>query len=138
MVTERTSGLRQLVGAYHGWTYDLKGRLVAVSPLGRPQGCRSLLLRRREVDLRETRSGIWCGIVFINLLGPDTEGWGGETRMAGAMAASGRTTLHRSSGRRQAGIVSLWSNVKTFSTQYGDRIFHLGCHGPRVFEKYLC
>jgi choline monooxygenase len=69
VVTERASGLQQLVGPYHGWTYDLKGRLAAASYWDGRKDADLSPLRGRDVDLKEIRSGIWCGIVFIDLSG---------------------------------------------------------------------
>jgi choline monooxygenase len=69
VVAERASGPERLVGPYHGWTYDLKGQLAATPYWDGHKDADLSQLRRRGVDLKEIRSGIWCGIVFINLSG---------------------------------------------------------------------
>jgi phenylpropionate dioxygenase-like ring-hydroxylating dioxygenase large terminal subunit len=69
VVAERASGLQQLVGPYHGWTYDLKGRLIEAPYWDGHRRADLSRLRQRDVDLKEIRSGIWCGVVFINLSG---------------------------------------------------------------------
>ncbi|MGH0032180.1 MAG: aromatic ring-hydroxylating oxygenase subunit alpha [Myxococcota bacterium] len=51
---------------FHGWQYDLDGRLVAPQdPESFPQGCDGL-------DLRPVRCETWAGFVFVNL-DPDAE-----------------------------------------------------------------
>jgi choline monooxygenase len=69
VVMERALGCRELVGPYHGWTYDLRGRLAAAPYWDGRKDADLSPLRARGVDLKEIRSGIWCGIVFINLSG---------------------------------------------------------------------
>lgn len=51
---------------FHGWKYDIDGRLVEVlDPQSFPQGCDGL-------DLREVRCDTWGGFVFVTL-DPDAE-----------------------------------------------------------------
>lgn len=69
VIEARASGLTQLTGPYHGWTYDLKGRLIDAPYWDGREKPDLEALRRREVDLKQIRSGIWCGIVFIDLSG---------------------------------------------------------------------
>lgn len=46
---------------FHGWTYDIDGRLVQpLDPESFPQGCEGL-------DLRPVRCDTWAGFVFVNL-----------------------------------------------------------------------
>jgi choline monooxygenase len=69
VVAERATGVQRLVGPYHGWTYDLKGHLIDAPYWDGRQRADLSILRKRDVDLKEIRSAIWCGIVFINLSG---------------------------------------------------------------------
>jgi phenylpropionate dioxygenase-like ring-hydroxylating dioxygenase large terminal subunit len=51
---------------FHGWQYDIDGRLVApLDPESFPQGCAGL-------DLRAVRCDTWAGFVFVTL-DPDAE-----------------------------------------------------------------
>jgi phenylpropionate dioxygenase-like ring-hydroxylating dioxygenase large terminal subunit len=46
---------------YHGWTYDLLGRLVAVPGMAEAED-----FRKEDFGLRQIRSETWGGFVFIN------------------------------------------------------------------------
>lgn len=69
VVTARGSGLERLEAPYHGWLYDLEGRLIGVPYWDGYAEADISALRDRDVDLKEIRSGIWQGIVFVNLTG---------------------------------------------------------------------
>jgi len=69
VVTVPRSGLEHLEAPYHGWIYDLEGRLIGAPYWDGFAASDIADLRKRDVDLREIRSGIWQGIVFINLSG---------------------------------------------------------------------
>ena len=62
-------GAAELVSAYHGWRFDLSGRLLA-APFwnGRPDAtARDVALGRK--NLARIRSAVWCGVVFVDLGG---------------------------------------------------------------------
>ena len=69
VVLARGSGLRRLEAPYHGWLYDLEGRLVGAPYWDGFAEAEVSTLRHRGADLKEIRSGVWQGIVFINLSG---------------------------------------------------------------------
>ena len=69
VVTTRAQRRTQLVGPYHGWTYDLKGLLIAAPFWDGFENADVEALRERDVDLRQIRSAVWNHIVFINLSG---------------------------------------------------------------------
>ena len=56
---------RRLVCPYHGWTFGLDGRLLAVP---RPRGFVSPI-DPDELGLRELRLDVWEGLVFVNVTG---------------------------------------------------------------------
>jgi choline monooxygenase len=62
-------GVAEIEGYYHGWRYDLRGRLVAAPYWdGSPAGDRSVL-GPHDGDLVEVRSETRLGVVFVNLDG---------------------------------------------------------------------
>lgn len=69
VATAGASGLERLEAPYHGWLYDLDGRLIGAPYWDGFAEADLTALRARGVDLVEIRSGIWQGIVFINLSG---------------------------------------------------------------------
>lgn len=69
VVTARDSGLERLEAPYHGWLFDLEGRLIGAPYWDGFAEADISDLKNRDVDLKEIRSGIWQGIVFINLSG---------------------------------------------------------------------
>jgi len=69
VVMVKGSGLDRLEAPYHGWLYDLEGRLIGAPYWDGFAEADLSALRNRDVDLKEIRSGIWQGIVFINLTG---------------------------------------------------------------------
>jgi choline monooxygenase len=69
VVTARGSGLECLEAPYHGWLFDLDGRLIGAPYWDGFAEADISDLKNRDVDLKEIRSGIWQGIVFINLSG---------------------------------------------------------------------
>ena len=69
VVMTRGSGLERLEAPYHGWLYDLEGRLIGAPYWDGLAEADLSGLRARDVDLKEIRSGIWQGIVFVNLSG---------------------------------------------------------------------
>jgi choline monooxygenase len=69
VVTARGSGLERLESPYHGWLFDLDGRLIGAPYWDGFAEANISDLKNRDVDLKEIRSGIWQGIVFINLSG---------------------------------------------------------------------
>ncbi|MEM7222961.1 MAG: aromatic ring-hydroxylating dioxygenase subunit alpha [Pseudomonadota bacterium] len=69
VVTTRRTGLERLEAPYHGWLYDLQGRLIAAPFWDGFADADLAGLRAKDVDLKEIRSAVWQGIVFINLSG---------------------------------------------------------------------
>lgn len=68
-VIEATHVADEMITPYHGWRYDLRGKLTAIPYWdGTPQGALSSL-RGRPVDLVSVRSEIACGMVFVDLSG---------------------------------------------------------------------
>jgi choline monooxygenase len=65
----RQSQVTILEGPYHGWQYNLRGELVN-APFwdGTPNPDLSGL-RKLSADLKEIRSSIWSGVIFIDLSG---------------------------------------------------------------------
>lgn len=67
IVLHRTRGLTGLVGPYHGWQWDLTGRLLEAPFLhGRPT-CTPEELAALEGDLVPVAVGVWHDLVFVNL-----------------------------------------------------------------------
>jgi len=54
---------------WHGWTYDLNGRLVATPDLGGVASNEQPGLDRAELGLRGVRSTTWMHFVFVNIDG---------------------------------------------------------------------
>jgi choline monooxygenase len=67
VLLEAASGLQYLVSPYHGWHYDLAGKLVSVPYWdGTREGCLEAL-EGKEVDLVEVPCETFLSTVFINL-----------------------------------------------------------------------
>ncbi len=58
---------------YHGWTYDLEGRLLATPNVGGSGVHQVEGLDRNEHGLRAVRSALWMDLVFVNLSGDAPE-----------------------------------------------------------------
>ena len=69
VVTERQAGPGPLVGPYHGWQYDLRGRLTKAPFWDGTPDPDVVSLRAQSADLVEIRSGIWRDMVFADLSG---------------------------------------------------------------------
>ena len=54
---------------YHSWAYDLGGRLVRTPDFGGPGVNEVPDIDRRELGLREVRTGQWLDFVFVNVSG---------------------------------------------------------------------
>lgn len=69
VLLEPSYGMEVLVGAYHGWRYDLHGNLIATPYReGQPADCPSASLER-EGQLKEIPSARWGMILFANVSG---------------------------------------------------------------------
>lgn len=86
---ERREGLPEACGhtrfllcPYHSWTFDLDGRLRAC-----PEMQRAECFQRDEWGLREIRSELWNGFVFVNLDGKAPPFAGGLEEMSESIAA---------------------------------------------------
>jgi choline monooxygenase len=144
VVTERASGLQELVSPYHGWTYNLRGRLIAAPYWDGRKDADLSLLRRRDVDLKEIRSGIWCGIVFINLSGkgPPLEEFLAPliqfytdydfTRLEMAFDSADGDGIHRF--RARANWKALWENYApdVYHEAFVHPMYRKSDHVPRV------
>jgi choline monooxygenase len=64
----RKSGATVIESPYHGWQYNLRGRLVSAPFWDGTPGPHTSALPK-HADLKEIRSGIWNDIIFIDLSG---------------------------------------------------------------------
>ncbi len=147
VVEARASGLQQLVGPYHGWIYDLKGRLIDAPYWDGHQRADLSELRRRGVDLKEIRSAVWCGIVFINLSGgarpleeflaPLIEFYADYDFAALAMAfdSPDGDGIHRF--RARANWKTLWENYApdVYHEGFVHAMYRASDHVPRVDKE---
>lgn len=62
-------GVRSLVTLYHGWTYDLRGRLISAPYWDGNEDPPLSVLGTRPRDLVEVRSETRLGLVFVNIGG---------------------------------------------------------------------
>lgn len=69
VIQERQTAATDIVGPYHGWRYDLTGRLVAAPYWDGTPDPDVNNLRERGGDLKEIRSQLWQDIVFMDLSG---------------------------------------------------------------------
>lgn len=147
VVTARGSGLDRLEAPYHGWLYDLEGRLVGAPYWDGAAEADVSDLRERDVDLKEIRSGVWQGIVFVNLSGdappledflaPMIEFYGDYDFSTVSMAFDSEEGdgLHRFSAK--ANWKLLWENYAP--DVYHENFVHVNyrksAHVPRVDGK---
>ena len=61
ILLEGHGNAQNIVCPLHRWTYDLKGRLIGAPYWDGRKEADLSALRRRGVDLKEIRSGVWCG-----------------------------------------------------------------------------
>lgn len=66
---EPGTGQKELVSPYHGWRYDLRGQLIATPFWDGTPDPSVQSLGRREVNLREVPSAVWCGTIYVNISG---------------------------------------------------------------------
>ena len=64
IVHEPSGNLSRLVCFYHLWTYDLEGSCISIP---RPEAYQAHDLEKSKLGLREVRTAVKCGLVFINL-----------------------------------------------------------------------
>ena len=69
VVPEACRARRTLNCPWHGWAYDLRGRLLATPRIGGRREHRDPRFDERGLDLKPVRSGIWLDMVFVNLDG---------------------------------------------------------------------
>ena len=69
VVLKRRSGPGPIEGPYHGWQYDLRGRLIKAPFWDGTPDPDVGPLRAQGGDLQEIRSGTWHDIVFADLSG---------------------------------------------------------------------
>ncbi len=63
IVNEEHGSVNKISCPYHGWTYDLDGKLKAVPDKERF----TIKLPCSEKNLKEVRIGIWAGMIWINM-----------------------------------------------------------------------
>lgn len=68
-VLDEARGATEIETYYHGWRYDLRGRLTAAPYWNGDPDCGRDGVGDREVDLAEVRSATRFGVVFIDLGG---------------------------------------------------------------------
>jgi choline monooxygenase len=68
-VIEPLQAQTEIVTPYHGWRYDLRGKLVATPYWDGSQQGGLAALKGRPVDLIEVRSRVEMGVIFIDLSG---------------------------------------------------------------------
>jgi choline monooxygenase len=69
LAEEPTTLMGMLCCPYHSWTYDLTGKLVATPHVGGVNKHKVEGIACEEHGLKEVRSHIWMGIIFVNLQG---------------------------------------------------------------------
>jgi choline monooxygenase len=69
VVTAPRSGPGPVVGPYHGWQYDWRGRLIKAPFWDGTPDPDVAGLRAQGGDLKEIRSGVWRDMVFADLSG---------------------------------------------------------------------
>ena len=67
LVLEAASGLERLVSPYHGWQYDLKGKLASIPYWDGTRKGNLEAVKGKDVDLVEVACDTFLGAVFINL-----------------------------------------------------------------------
>ena len=67
VVRNETQGLKELEVYYHGWRYNLQGRLIAAPYWNGNPSCGPEGLAERDGNLVEVRSGVGIRVLFINL-----------------------------------------------------------------------
>jgi len=67
VVLEPRQGLKQMVVKYHGWTYDLSGRLIAAPYWDGSRAGRLDAMGDHDTSLTEVASGAFLGTVFVHL-----------------------------------------------------------------------
>ncbi len=67
LVLDSKKALEKLVTPYHGWEYSLGGKLLAMPYWNGHEDCTPDALGSMEGDLKEVKSTVWQGILFVNL-----------------------------------------------------------------------
>ena len=67
LVDAPISNVKGIVCPYHGWTYNLKGKLVGTPGIGGAgkHSCDGFL--KQDVQLNEVQSAEWLGLIFVNI-----------------------------------------------------------------------
>jgi choline monooxygenase len=69
VVPEPRQGLGALSCPWHGWTYDLKGKLTATPRVGGERIHDDPRICREDIDLKPVRIAQWLDLVFVNIDG---------------------------------------------------------------------
>ena len=111
---------RLLLCPYHSWTFELDGQLKACAEMGEAEG-----FHRSDWGLKEFRSEIWNGFVFVNLDGVAAEG------VAEQFAALAEEVAPWDIGGMQVVFESHWDiacNWKILAENFMESYHHAGTH----------
>jgi phenylpropionate dioxygenase-like ring-hydroxylating dioxygenase large terminal subunit len=90
---------------YHGWSYDLEGRLVAAPGL-------ELCAKTAEaLALQPIRVELWCGLVFVGL-SSDAPPLSGEFAPAAGAPAEAMISSYQEHGRSRLTFAADWKRVQ--------------------------
>jgi choline monooxygenase len=64
---EKNRRCTTIVCPYHAWSYALDGELIQTPHVGGENIHECAEINKAELGLKEVRSGIWAGLVFVNL-----------------------------------------------------------------------
>ena len=65
---EKSGDAPAFMCGFHGWTYDLQGRLIQV-----PDEADFFGIDKCELGLKPIHCGVWCGFVFVNVADQPTQ-----------------------------------------------------------------
>lgn len=108
---------------YHAWTYELDGRLKACPEMQQAEG-----FTRDEIGLREFRSEIWNGFVFVNLDGA-------ADPLAGRLAEMNADFGQWNPAGMKIVIQREWDcpfNWKVLVENFMESYHHLGAHAKTL------
>jgi choline monooxygenase len=126
-VVEPVRGAREIVAPYHGWRYDLGGRLVAAPWWnGTPEGAQTAR-SEHAVDLRQVSSETFGGVVFVDLsgqTGPFEDFIGPLERALAEYDLAAIEVGRTESGEPLLGEEDLATNWKTHYENWGINVLH--------------
>ena len=129
LVWDGTGSCRSLVCRYHGWSYDLQGKLLSARDFGAE-------LDTEEFSLADVAVDAWRGLLFVNLDGaaPALTGWlGAIVDRCAPWEMEGFRPFHRSSH-------DLAANWKVYAENYQEGyhipLVHPGLHRQVDSSRY--